>query len=216
MEKDYFRYYKPKFLLFTIIILSIIYGYALNIITSFINDILKEPYVYFPTISTLIILTLFLIDKYGLKKPFLKHLFWVKDISGRYEGIIRYKHFEKIDVEETKNCFVEIEQSASKISVKTYFNFKDDNKTDEKTSSKSLVTSIIASDEFDNQKLVFTYQNEGNSLKGLPPSNGTNILSIIEKDNTIYLKGVYYTDKTPQTKGEMEVNLISKKLKKEF
>lgn len=214
MEKDYFRYYKPKILLTTIIILSVIYGYLLHFSTDFINEFLDKPYVHFPTISALIVLTLLAIDKYGLKKPLLKHLFWAKDISGRYEGTITYKHYIT-GVEEIKHCFLEIEQSASKISVNTYFDFKY-TKNSEKTSSKSLVISIVSDDDFDNQKLVFTYHNAGNTLKGLQPSNGTNILSIVERDNDLFLEGIYYTDKEPQTKGEMKVKFISNKFKKEF
>ena len=214
MEKDYFRYYKPKVLLLTIIILSILYGYLLHFLTDFINGFLAKSYVYFPTVNTLIVFTLIVLDKYGIKKPILKYLFWVKDISGRYEGTITYKHF-KTGIEEIKNCFLEIEQSASKILVNTYFDFKY-TKQSEKTTSKSLVTSIVANDDFNNQKLVFTYLNEGNTLQGLQPSFGTNILKIIERNNILFLEGIYYTDKNPQTKGEMKVKLVSKKLKKEF
>lgn len=214
MEKDYFRYYKPKILLTTIIILSIIYGYLLHFSSDLINGFFNKPYVHFPTISTLIVFTLLAIDKYGLKKPLLKHLFWAKDISGRYEGAVTFKHYIT-GVEETKQCFLEIEQSPSKISVNTYFDFKY-TKNSEKTTSKSLVTSIVSDDDFDNQKLVFTYNNSGNTLKGLQPSNGTNILSIVKRDNDLFLEGIYYTDKEPQTKGEMKVKFISKKITKEF
>ena len=214
MGKDYFRYYKPKMLLNAIIILSLLYGTLLNLFSDYINSFLSKPYINYPTVSYLIVFTLLLIDKRGLKTPLFKKIFWVKDISGRYEGTITYKH-HKTEVEETKHCFLEIEQSASKILVNTYFDFKY-TKNSEKTSSKSLVTSIVSDDDFDNQKLVFTYHNAGNSLKGLQPSNGTNILSIVERDNYLFLEGIYYTDKQPQTKGEMKVKFISKKIKKEF
>lgn len=213
MEKDYFRYYKPKMLLITIIVLSLIYGTLLHFTSDYINGFLTKPYVHYPTVSTLIVLTLLLIDKIGIKTPFLKNMFWVKDISGRYEGEIKYKHF-KTGIEECKPCFLEIEQSASKILIQTYFDFKY-TQSSEKTTSKSVVTSIVT-DDFENQQLVFTYHNSGNSIKGLQPSNGTNILSIIERDNNFFLEGVYYTNKEPQTKGEIKVKLISKKLKREF
>lgn len=213
MEKDYFKYYKPKILLILIIILSIIYSALLHFVTDYVNSFLSKPYVFFPTVSALIIFTLALFDKYGIKTALLKKMFWVKDISGRYEGKIKYKHF-KTGIVEEKPCFLEIEQSSSKILIQTYFDFKY-SKESEKTTSKSLVT-IIVSDEFDNQKLVFTYHNSGNPVKDLQPSNGTNILSIIEREKDIFLEGVYYTDKTPQTKGEMKIKLISKQLKKEF
>ncbi|MCD8416390.1 hypothetical protein J2Q11_03025 [Tenacibaculum finnmarkense genomovar finnmarkense] len=214
MEKDYFRYYKPKMLLYTIIGLSAIYGTILHYSPNYINRFLKEPYVHYPTASALIILTLSLINKIGLKTYFLKHLFWVKDISGRYKGEITYNHYIT-GLEEKKDCFLEIEQSASKISVNTYIDFKDDKKS-EKTTSKSIVTSIVSDDDFDNQKLVFTYYNSGNTLKGLQPSNGTNILSIIKTDNNLFLEGIYYTDKEPQTKGEIKVEFKSKKIKRKF
>lgn len=214
MEKDYFRYYKPKMLLYTIIILSLIYGTILHLTSDFINGFLTKPYIHYPTVSALIVFTLLSIDKYGIHTKLLKKIFWVKDISGRYEGEIKYKHF-KTGIEEYKPCFLEIEQSASKISIQTYFDFKY-SQTSEKTISKSIVTSIVTDDDFNNQKLVFTYQNSGNTLKGLQPSNGTNILSIVKRDSNLFLEGIYYTDKEPQTKGEMKVKLISKKLKREF
>lgn len=213
MEKDYFRYYKPKMLLYTIIILSIIYGIILHLTSDFINGFLTKPYIHYPTVSTLIVLTLLLIDKYGIKTALLKKIFWIKDISGRYEGKIKYKNF-KTGIEEEKPCFLEIEQSASKISIQTYFDFKY-TQTSEKTTSKSIVTSIV-SDGFENQQLVFTYHNSGSTVKGLHSSNGTNILSIIERNNNLFLEGLYYTDKEPQTKGEMNVEFKSKKLKRKF
>jgi hypothetical protein len=49
MEKDYFRYYKPKVLLVTIIILSIVYSTILHFVANCINSFLTEPYVFFPT-----------------------------------------------------------------------------------------------------------------------------------------------------------------------
>ncbi|MCG8838930.1 hypothetical protein G1K37_11285 [Tenacibaculum dicentrarchi] len=213
MEKDYFRYYKPKILLSTIIVLSAIYGTILHFVIPYINWFIEKPYFHYPTVSSLIILTLILINKVGLKTPVLKHLFWVENISGRYEGKIKYKHFET-GLEEEKPCAVEIEQSASKISIQTYFDFKY-SKSSEETKSESIVTSIV-SDDFENKKLVFTYHNSGNILKDLQPSNGTNILSIIERDNNLFLEGLYYTDKKPQTKGEMKVKFESKKLKRKF
>ena len=80
MEKDYFRYYKPKMLLITIIVLSLIYGTLLHFASDYINGFLTNPYVHYPTVSTLIVLTLLLIDKRGLRIPLLKKMFWVKDI----------------------------------------------------------------------------------------------------------------------------------------
>ena len=200
-------------LLITIIVLSLIYGTLLHFASDYINGFLTNPYVHYPTVSTLIVLTLLLIDKRGLRIPLLKKMFWVKDISGRYEGKIKYRNF-KTGIEEHKPCFLEIEQTASKISIQTYFDFKY-TKSSEKTTSKSMVTSIIT-DDFENQQLVFTYHNSGNSLKGLEPSNGTNILSIIERDNHFSLEGIYYTNKEPQTKGEMNVKFETKKLKRKF
>jgi SMODS-associating 2TM, beta-strand rich effector domain len=213
MEKDYFRYYKPKMLLYTIITLSLFYGTILHFASDYINGFFAKPYVHYPTVSALIVLTLLIINKYGINTKLLKKMFWVKDLSGRYEGKIKYEHF-KTGIEEEKPCFLEIEQSASKISIQIYFDFKY-TQTSEKTTSKSIVTSIV-SDDFDNQQLVFTYHNLGNPIKGLQPSNGTNILSILERNNSFFLEGIYYTNKEPQTKGELKVKFISKKLKREF
>lgn len=214
MEKDYFRYYKPRMLLLLIVILSVFYGYLLDLFTTYVNSFLNSPYFYFPTASSLIILTFLKIDKKGLKWSLTKCFFWVKDISGRYSGSIKYKNYHT-KIEETKNCFLEIEQSASKICVNTYFDFKN-NKNTEKTTSKSLVCSIVSKDDFDNQTLVFTYHNSGNILKGLQPSNGTNILELIKRKSGFFLEGIYYTDKNPQTKGTMKVKFISNKLQKKF
>ncbi len=213
MEKEYFRYYRPKLLIITIIILSAIFGFLLDLIPPYLNGFLNKPYIHYPTVSSLIVLTLVFIDNKGIKLPVLNKLFWVKDISGRYEGEIEYQDYKSNFIKK-KTCFVEVEQKASKININTYFNFNNKWK-DEKSNSKSLVSSI-SSDEFENQSLVFTYHNSGNTIKNIQPSNGTNILSIIERDKDIFLEGVYYTDRVPQTKGAMKVKLISKKLKRKF
>lgn len=215
MRKDYFRYYKPGCLITTILFLSVIWGMLIELASKRLEDFLfLEPYIQLPVASVFIIGVLKILDKWGLRIPLLKRMFWIKDISGRYEGSITYKHFKTKEIE-TKDCFLEITQKASAIKVDTYFDFKD-SKEKEKTESNSIVTSIEKDDTGD-LSLVFTYQNNGSNVLNLPSYYGTNILRINYTKDGIFLDGTYYTNRIPkQTKGEMSVKFISKNLKRKF
>ena len=213
MRKDYFRYYKPGMLISVILILSFLSGWTITFLSQIIDKIPECSDFKPPTVSAIIMGIFVILDKYGLKTPLIKKLFWVSNISGRYEGEIKYKN-PITQEEETKPCAVEIKQTASFVKVKSYFEFNNENNK-EKTESFSLVSSIIE-DEDGSQELVFTYYNKGK--RGLAPSNGTNILKILkQKDGKTILDGVYYTDREPnQTKGEMRVEYKSNKLKNEY
>ncbi|MHB1105013.1 MAG: Cap15 family cyclic dinucleotide receptor domain-containing protein [Lutibacter sp.] len=213
MEKDFFRYYHPNRLILMIIVLSTGLGFLTKYFFNFLNSFFSEPYIQFPTAASLLILIIIFIDFNGWKWPIFKYLFWHKDISGRYEGDIEYKHFKTGNIER-KPCVIEIEQSASKIMVNTYFDFKFERQS-EKTNSKSLVTSIVK-DEYKNLSLVFTYHNLGNTVLDIQPSNGTNILNINNVAGVNYLDGNYFTDRIPQTKGKITAKFISKQLNKNF
>jgi predicted pore-forming effector associated with SMODS systems len=213
MRKDYFRYYKPQCLIWAVILSSSIIGTIMHVLATFLNNFLSEPYFQFPATSSLLVIVFILLDKNGLRFPLIKNLFWVKDISGRYEGVIEYVHFQTNE-RKTKPCVIEIIQSASYINVNSYFKNKFPD-IEEKTESFSLVSSVIENDA-EEQKLIFTYHNKGNQILKMPPYNGTNILSIKNQDNKIILEGEYYTDRNPQTKGIIRVELKTKQLKKEF
>lgn len=214
MRKDYFRYYKPSYLITTILVASILWGLAIDYFSNIFDGLFFEPYIQLPTASTVIIGIFIMIDKWGLQIPIIKRLFWIKDISGRYEGSIEYKHFKTKKIEK-KDCYLEITQKASAIKVDTYFDFKE-SKEKEKTESNSIVTSIEKDDTGD-LSLVFTYQNNGNNVLNLPYYYGTNVLRIKKTKTDTFLDGIYYTNRTPkQTKGEMSVKFISKNLKRKF
>jgi hypothetical protein len=209
MTNDYFRYYKPNILLIFIIISATAIGAIVHALTPALNRYFHFNYYQYPSTGVLVGLLLFAINQWWWKRFPFCYLFWVKDISGRYKGYVEYRHYitQKIERKET---IVEIEQSASKINVECYFT----NEENSCSFSKSLIVSIIA-DEFGNQTLVFTYENMGNSIHNLPRHNGTNIIHIRESDK-MELDGVYYTDKSPQTKGNIKCTLESKKLKRKF
>lgn len=151
-----------------------------------------------------------IIDSYLWKYPPFKWLFWMPNIAGRYEGFIEYRHPIMYEWEE-KHCIVEVIQTGSKIKLNSFFQKSDEI---EQTFSKSLVESIIKNDD-DSFSIVFTYQNKG-MLHKFPFHSGTNILNIIERKEGITLKGYYYTNREPQTKGKMEVNFTSKQIQNDY
>ena len=206
MAKDYFKYYKSEYIIPFILISGAILGFLSSILIHFAIDQVNLSYYQFPSTTVLIGLLIVLIDRFLWKfKPF-KWLFLIDDISGRYKGEIIFNHYQD-NARDTREFFLEIEQSGSEIKLTTYF------KNSLESTSKSVSRSInITKDNFGNISIFMNYLNSGNPVLGIPEHHGTNILHV----NNTKLDGSYYTDKEPQTKGLMKGKFISKKLKKSF
>ncbi len=204
MTGAHFRYLKPRVLLSLVVLLAI----SLYLT----NQYMAASIGHNISISGIIVVAFLLIDRYLWKYPPFKWLYWVPDMSGRYEGVIRYTNPITYCSDE-KRCVVEVFQTGSKLKVRCFFQHQTKN---EPSASKSLVESIIKEDD-ECYSLVFNYMNEGTRIHSQgQPHYGTNILKLISNGEGKFLKGYYYTNRAPQTKGVMEVKHQSNNLKNNF
>lgn len=204
MTDAHFRYLKPRVLLSLVALLTI--GLYLT------NQYIAASIEYNIPIIAIIVGIFGLLDRYLWKYMPLKWLYWVPNMSGRYEGVIRYTN-PITSCSDEKRCVVEVSQTGSKLKVNCFFQHQ---VMDEPSTSKSLVESIIKEGD-DCYSLVFTYLNQGIRIHGQgQPHYGTNILKFINNGEGKFLKGYYYTNRAPQTKGVMEVKYQSNKLKNDF
>lgn len=210
MELNLFKFYRPGILVSFILV----FGSIFNELIKFIGNLLIQNFdlsIYqFPTTSFLIGGLIVLISKYFWCIWPFKFMFWVPEIQGRYEGQIFYVH-PVTKISESKNCVVEINQNGMLLKVNCFFI---DVANDQKSPSRSIVETIIKESD-GSFKIVFTYTNEG--IPSLfQEHSGTNILRFIKNEHGQFLKGIYYTNREPQTKGKMEVKLVSKSLKYDY
>jgi hypothetical protein len=208
MENNFFRYWKPQHLAGVILIIGTAVSYSLAWIVPILTNKLNFSYYQFPATSAIVLLILSLINKHWWKYFPFRYFFWVPDMSGRYEGFIRY---QLNGIEEEKLCSVEVVQDGLKVKVNSYFQKSNGS---EKSLSKSLVETIVSEDD-GNYSIALTYRNQGITGK-FPEHCGTNILKFINNSNGKFLKGDYYTNRQPQTKGIMEVKLVTNKLKNDY
>ena len=210
MKENYFRFFKPTYIIGFILILGSIITPILELLINILNEGSSFKYYQYPSASLFIWFVIYLIDWKLWNKPLFKLLYAIPDMSGRYEGSIKYVN-PKTTFEEEKNCVIEVFQSGSKLKVQSFFSREDDF---EKSPSNSLIESVIKNDN-ETYSLVFTYHNKG--ICGVfHPHEGTNILEYINNSDGRFLKGHYYTNRIPQTKGEVEVKFITNKLKNDF
>jgi hypothetical protein len=205
-----FRYYKPNVVIGFIILSGSLIGGILTFIIKSINSFSDLSYYQYPSASVFVGFLVFIIDRYLWKKSPFNLLFQIPNLSGRYEGQIKYVNPITKEKEE-KKCIAEVFQTGSQVKFNCYF---EKSSYSERTKSESLVETITKNED-DTFSLVFTYRNHG--LPNLfQEHSGTNILNFIENENGKFLKGIYYTNREPHTKGEMEVAYISNKLKHDF
>lgn len=190
-----FTYYKPQILIPVIGLLwagsswglSNVWGYG------FLQGI-------GPTAIVMFFLAIY--DKWLWKFPALNQMNSIPDLTGFYEGEISF-HWSGQDG--IKACKLEIKQTCSHIKVISIFS-----KTGENDSQSVSKEAFIKTDEIGDQHLYFYYHNRGSCKDGdtLDPHDGVNVLTIIQDQKSIKLKGYYFTNRNPQTKGCMEVNKI--------
>lgn len=202
-----FRYYRITPLIIIILFLASGIDYGIHkLLLPFLTEYNIE-FLRAPGNASLIASFLLLYDKVLWRKPLFKSLVTVPDIRGRYKGSVKYTFDGEPD--ETK-CFVEISQTSSRIKVHSYFK----NKNLPQTKSKSLVESVEEEDGFFN--IYLYYFNSGSKENAdLDCHEGANMLKFIPKHNEEQQKliGHYFTNRKKQTRGIMEVELQSKKLK---
>jgi len=203
MKNDYLKYFKPNVLIGLIVSFSI--GvFTINSYTTLSISIFAVIAFVLTSIST----------KFWNKK-WINWMFWVDDISGCYEGILRYKY---IDNDETKTGELKhvkiINQNGYRISVSS-FTYK----TDGTPSSQSENIGMFVKKTTDEKhfQLVYNYQNSGSTEQGFPPYWGTEVMKIINNDGEKMLSGSYFTNRDPQTKGDfINMKWVSNNLNHKF
>lgn len=205
MEKDYLKYYHPKYL-----IVLIVLGFAIVFLTN-----LSLGW----SISIFGFLTIFItvITKYLWRyKPF-KWLFWVDDFSGRYEGMLVYQYQDEkgiIQTGELQHVKIII-QSGSDIHISSFTK-----RVDGTVSSPSSNKGMYVEPTHDGQhyNLIYNYFNEGSTEQGFPPDYGTEVVKFIKEGKSKRLSGGYYTNRSPfQTKGEFKnLKWVSSNKKHDF
>ena len=204
-----FKYYKPNALVGFILILGTIINFSIAYLT---KEIVWFSHITFPTTSAIVFFILLFYNKHLWKYKFLNRLVWIPNIEGRYEGNIYFTH--PISKEKaTLKSIVIVHQTASIIKINSFFKKTDGTNT---TPSESKIATIVKEDD-NSFSLVFTYENKGTQGSNeFSPHYGTNHLKFIDTGKEKLLTGYYYTNRNPQTKGEMKVKYINDDLHHEF
>lgn len=192
-----FTYYKSEIL---VPVVGILWASSSWILQLFWNNNLLQG--FGPTAGVMLFLVLY--DRWLWKIPLLRFMNTAPDLNGMYSGWVAYCYD---GVDGTKKCILEIKQTCSIIKIKSIFNKDGENET-----QSVSMDAYITTDETQDQHLLFYYKNRGSCKAGdtLDQHDGMNVLEILKKGKSIRLKGYYFTNRNPQTKGCMEVVRINK------
>jgi hypothetical protein len=104
-----------------------------------------------------------------------------------------------------KACVLNVKQTCSLIKVTCQFD-----KQKESSTQSTSYDAFITNDEHGDYRLCIYYHNKGSGRNGdtLEQHDGMNILDI--KDSNIILNGYYFTNRSPQTRGIMNLKRIEK------
>ncbi len=199
MNKGYFNYYKPAFLTRAILFVPILLALTPSIALYLgYKDWVLPAYI---TSYSIIVALLFAIDKWLWKYPIISYLFWIKDFNGTYEGYLEYEYRDengKTKTGKLKHTKI-IHQTGSTIIIRSFTS-----KINGEKSSPSISREVlIKRKEDDTFTITYTYENEGNEKLKYPPHYGTEIIEVVfDGDEKKRLKGKYYTNRMPQTRGQ--------------
>lgn len=204
MKNSFFNYFKSG------VVITLISFFAIGLY------IAKNHWGISIAVTSAITVLLIAISKYLWKyKPF-KWLFWTDNFSGRYEGILKYQYVdENGNAQSGERRHVKVvNQNGSRISVASFTLLGDGTKSSPSYSKGMLVE---PTEDGRHYQLTYSYLNEGNSSIGFHSHFGTDVLKFIKKGNSKELSGYYYTNRTPQTRGEyQELKWVSEDLNHEF
>lgn len=191
MDVNFLKYYEPK------VLIIIVVGIGISLFIAKIHW--GIPLAIISTISFLLVI----INKWLWK--YLPFLFWVPNISGRYEGELEYS-FRNENCDTIKGNLKHVKvinQTGSKLVIDS-FTYKKDGTPSSPSQSEDV---SIIKESNGSYKLIYTYLNKGSNEQGFPPHYGTEVVRIIYKDSKKFLTGNYYTDRLPfQTRGKF-INL---------
>ena len=204
MKNDYLKYFKPNVLVALIVftttgLLAIKIHWGIPLATVAVNMAILK------TISTKI-----------WSKKCLNWMFWVKDVSGRYEGQIKYQYIADGKIKSgTKKHVKIIAQNGFGLKVTSFTKEEDESQS---SPSTSIGMHIQKTQDDNHFELLYSYLNSGNTLKGFQPHYGTDYLKIITDQNgNQKLSGNYFTDRDPQTRGVyIDMKKVSNEMFHEF
>ena len=216
MERNYFKYYKSG----AIVPFLIIVGTSLSYMTSYLIPLIANSanisYYQFPSVTILIGLVVYAIDKWLWIYPPFSWLFWIDDFSGRYEGTLCYQYQDNGVTKSGELVHIKIiSQKGSGINVAS-FTKKQDGTLSSPSNNKGMYVEPTQDGQHFN--LIYNYLNEGSVERGFPPHYGTEVIKFIRDKKNKELSGRYYTNRTPfQTKGEFKnLKWISNSKKHDF
>jgi len=204
MKNDYLKYFKPNVLI-VLIVFTTIGLLAIKIHWGIPLAIVALNMALVKIISTRL-----------WSKRWINWMFWVDDLSGRYEGTIKYQYETKGEViTGTIKHIKIIAQSGFKLQVTSFTQMEDGT---ESSPSTNIGMHIQKTQDDQHFELIYNYLNSGNTIIGFQPHYGTDHLKIIsDQKGDIRISGNYFTDRDPQTRGTyLDMKKISNKLHHEF
>ncbi|WP_296954733.1 hypothetical protein [uncultured Dialister sp.] len=133
-------------------------------------------------------------NDYLWKFSLFKRLTNVCDLNGTWKGELESNFKDKFGNPVKVDMTLVIKQSWTEMTCKCYF---------PKSSSKSDLV-WLKNEGKDNFSLQFSYSNQTREKEiNTQPYNGFNILDYEKKDDLEYLNGIYFTDRYPQTRGNI-------------
>lgn len=204
MKKEYFSYYKPKVLIGLIVIIT--------------TGLLAIKIHWGIPLATIVINTAILgiISTKLWSRRWIRWMFWVDDISGRYEGNIEYQFIKDGEIKTgTRKHIKVISQNGYRLQITSFTLLEDGTPS---SPSNNIGMYISKTNDDRHFELVYSYLNNGNPSKGFQPHFGTdNLKVIVNADGEHRITGNYYTDRDPQTRGTyIELKKTSNNLDHEF
>jgi hypothetical protein len=175
MKNDYLMYFKPS------VLIGLVVSFTIGVIYININF---EISIYVFAFITFVLTT---ISTKLWNKKCIKWMFWIDDISGCYEGILRYKYIDN-DEEKTgelKHVKI-INQNGYKISISS-FTYKVDGSPSSQSESIGVYVKKTADEK--HFQLVYNYLNNGSTEQGFPPYWGTEVVKVINANGVKILSG---------------------------
>lgn len=143
--------------------------------------------------------------------PF-KYMTKVDDFSGIYEGEIEYLYLDEncTEVRGYLKQIKVIDQNALKITISTTTYDQNGRKSSTSINKGMYVEKAENGRDY---RLIYNYDNDGNSLNKLDKHTGTEVLRFIKNDQGKFLDGEYYTSRLPhQSRGRISMECTNKNL----
>lgn len=206
-----FKYFNINTLLPLILILLLIFQPISNWIEQSLNDYesLKVMVSYIDSLSTIGMITVFLtfINYVGWKWKIFRWLIDVPDLNGRYTGKIVSSYIDpNTQIPVTKDCVLEIKQTASSVHIFAYYG---DLATNTVSSRSYTVSEQLIKEQNGFFLLYYIFTSEPDTMS-LQLNNHDGTAKLQYYPDTKVLEGGYYNKRLNY--GTMKVTFVEKKL----